>query len=143
MGEGHVLAGKDGGAESTGEGVAGTYRVCHFHLWRCEEGDGVGGEDVTAVDTARQHKHLQVVVRQYLAAFALNVQSGQGEETGEHHEFLVVYLQDVADLQRLLYHLLGVEVLTEVDVEYLQTVRRGILQELVDSSARYGAALCQ
>ena len=63
--------------------------------------------------------------------------------SGNGHQFLIIDFQDVAALERCLQHLLRVETLTEVDVEYLQAVRRNGIQERADGVAGNLAPLRQ
>ncbi len=102
-------------------------------------------ENITAVHPAGQDQHLQIILAQQDPALVLQVNAGIAKHAANGNQFLIVNLQHVATLHRLAEHFLGIEVLAEVDVEYLQlafTVRHGI-KKTVDGFAGHHAALSQ
>ena len=135
--------GKDGRGKRACEAVAGTYRVVHFHLGCRLIALHAGRKDVAAVGATGEHEHLQVVLAEDEIALVLDVETGVAEETTDGDKFLIVDLQDVASFETLLYDLLGVEVLAQVDVEDLQTAHRRGVEEAVDRVARDLVALSQ
>ena len=99
MGLGHGLAVEDAAHEGTSEGVACTDGVGHFDFGRFLEGYVTRGEDVAAIGAAGKHKHVEVVLAQDEPAFVLDVEAGIAEHAANEHQFLIVYLQDVATLE--------------------------------------------
>ena len=108
--------------EGGGEAVAGADGVGYLNFGRWLEGYVAGGKDVAAVDTAGEYEHLQIVFSEQYPAFILKIDTGITEHTADSHEFLVVYLQDVASLHRVAEYFFVVESLTEIDVEDNESV---------------------
>ena len=55
-------------------------------------------------------------------AFVLHVQARIAEKSTDGDEFFIVDFQDITGSKRLFYNLLGVEILSKIDVKDLQTV---------------------
>ena len=72
-----------------------------------------------------------------------HIETVVAEHTVHNHQLLVVDLQDIADAERILEHLLRIELLAEVDVTDAQTVVRCSIEELTDILTRDDVALCQ
>ena len=128
----YALAVQDGCAERPRERVASAYCVGNLHFRRVLEGRNAWREDIRAVGATGKYQHLQTIGRQNLLAGLAHVQTLVAEEMTEGYHLLVVNLQHVAALQRLLDNVLGEELLTQVDVENLQAVLGGVIQELAD-----------
>ena len=136
---------QNGSSKGSGERVTCSYRVGHLHLGGLLEADEARGEDVTAVGTTGQNQHLQVILGQQNPALVLQVNTGVAEDTADSNQLFVVNLQDVAAAHGVTEHLLGVEILAQVDVENLQLRTRighGV-EEAVDGGAAHLAALSQ
>ena len=145
MGLVHRLALEDGGDEGGSEGVARAYGVGHLHAGRLYKRYAAGRKDVAAIDAARQDKHPQVVLAQQYPAFVLQVDAWIAKHTADGDQLFIVYFQDVAAAHGVAQYLLGIEILTQVDVKYLQRIRRighGV-QEAADSLTGHDAALRQ
>ncbi len=132
MGDRHRLSLQDGADEGPGEGVAGTDGIGHLHLRGHLIGHAACVEDITSVGAAGQDEHPQAVFVKDMPAFLLQAESRDIVQAGNHHQFLVIDLQDVTAAEGRLQHFLGIETLTEVDVEDLQAVRRNGIQEGAD-----------
>ena len=143
MGDRHRLALQEGADEGSGEGIAGTDGIGHLHLRSHLVGHAACVEDIASVGAAGQDEHLQAVLVEDVPALFLQAQARDIIQAGNGHQFLIIDFQDVAALERCLQHLLRVETLTEVDVEYLQAVCGDGVQERADGTAGYFAPLCQ
>ena len=96
---------------------------------------------VTAVSATGENEHVEVVLTQNEPAFVLNIKAGITKHATDEHQFLIVYLQDVATLERLAQNLLRIELLAKVDVEDLQAVIGCGIKELLDGFAADHIAL--
>lgn len=145
VGLGDRLPAQNRGDESGCEAVACSDSIGHLDLGCGLEGDVAGSEDVATVDTAGENEHLEVVLAEEDPALVLEVDAGIAEHARHRHEFLIVYLEDVAALHGVAENLFGVESLTEVYIEYHEVVfvlGHGV-EESVDCAARHHVALCQ
>ena len=131
MSLGNGFASKDGGTERTREGVASANGVGNSYLRSLAERHSARCEDVRAVGAAGEYQHVKVVLAQDEPALILHIESWVVEHTPYEDKLLVVDLKDVATTQRLLDDFLGVELLTQVDVENLHAVGGGVVEELV------------
>ena len=84
------------------------------------EGKKLGGAPANFAFHAGQFGLNSIAV----SALVLDIQTWITEHTTDKYQFLVVDLKHIAALHALAYYLLGVEVLTKVDVENLHTVLR-------------------
>ena len=106
--------------ESACEGITGTHCVCHFHFRCLDKRNLARGEHIAAVYAAGKDEHLQIVFAQKQPAFVLQVDAWITEDAAYGDQFLIVDLEDVASLDALGDNLLGIETLTEIDVENLE-----------------------
>ena len=139
----YALALQDASAESTREAIACTNGIGNLYLWSLLERNLAWGEDVTSVHAASQHEHIKTILAENQPALILNVQTRIAEEATDGNQLLIVDLQDIATLQALTDNILVVEVLTEVDVEYLQAITRCMVEEVVNHLAAHLTALSQ
>ena len=137
----HRHSGEDRSTECARERVACANGVSHLNL-RCGlERHLAWCEHVRAVYAAGEHEHIEVVLAKDEPALVLNVQARIAEHSADEHKLLVVDLKNVAALHALADNILCVEVLAQVDVEYLHAVGRCSVEELVDSLAAHHVAL--
>ena len=140
---GNALALQDAGTESTCEAIACSYCIGNLYLRSFLERLEAWSKDIAAVHTTGEHEHVEIVLTEDEPALVLDVKTRITEETTYGNQFLIVDLQDITTLQTLTDHLLGIEVLTQVDVENLQAVLGSIVEELIDRLAAYLVALSQ
>ena len=119
-------------AECAGERITCAYCVSHFNLRSGLERHGARCEHIAAVGAAGEHEHVEVVLAEDEPALVLEIHSWITEHPADEHQFLVVNLQHVGALERLLDNLLGVEILTQVDVEDAHAVLGNGIEETVD-----------
>ena len=140
---GNALALQDAGTESTSEAVACSYGIGNLYLRSFLERLETRSKDIAAVHTTGEHEHIEIVLTKDEPALVLDVKTWITEETADGNQFLIVDLQHIATLQALADHLLGIEVLTQVDVENLQAVLGSMVEELIDRLTAYLVALSQ
>ena len=116
------LSCKCGCTESRGEAVSGSNGIGNLYSWRLLERLCSRCKDITSVDTTGQYEHLQIVLTEDEPAFVLHVQARIAEKSTDSNQFFVVDFQDITGSKRLFYNLLGVEILSKIDVKDLQTV---------------------
>ena len=112
-----ALALQDACHESACEGIASAHCISHFHLRCLYKRNFARGEHITAVYAAGKDEHLQIILTQEEPAFILQVDARITEDAAYGNQFLVVDLEDVASLDALGDNFLGIESLTEIDVE--------------------------
>ena len=96
VGFGYTLPFQNSGYEGGREAVARANRVGYLNP-RCRLIRHVAwSEDVAAIYATRQDQHLQIVFAKQYPAFVLKVDAGIAEHAADRHQFLVVYLEDVA-----------------------------------------------
>ncbi len=143
MSFGYALALEDAGYESGGKRVACAHGVGYLHLRGGLERYVAGGKHVTAVDTAGENEHLQVVLAQQDPALVLEIDAGVAKHAAHGHKLLIVDLEDVAAGHGVAQDLLVVESLAQIHVKHHEVV--GILghgvKETVDGVARHHVAL--
>ena len=111
------LAPKDLRHKRAGEGVSRADSVCYSYFGsRQERGLGVR-EDITTLYTTSEDEHMKVEVIEHTTAGSLSREVIVTEHMLDDHEFFIVNLEHVAQMQRLFDDLFGVERLTEVDVK--------------------------
>lgn len=115
-----ALALQDACHESACEGIASAYRISHFYLRSLYKRNFARGEHITAVYAAGKDEHLQIVLAQEEPAFILQVDAWITEDAAYGNQFFIVDLENVASLDALGDNLLGIESLTEIDVEDLR-----------------------
>ena len=132
-----ALALQDACHESACEGIAGTHCISHFHLRSLYKRNFARGEHITAVYAAGKDEHLQIVLAQEEPAFILQVDARIAEDAAYGDQFLVVDLEDVASLDALGDNFLGIESLTEIDIEDFEDsfFLRHVIEEAVDGVA--------
>ena len=145
MGFGHRHSIKYRRTERSCERVAGAYGVNHVYARCLLERHVARSEHVTAVNAARKHKHVEVVLAEDEPALVAHVKARIIEEAAYNDQLLVVDFQHVATLERVFYYVLGVEILPQVYVKNLQAaVARGHgVEKLVDGCARNDVPLSQ
>ena len=115
-----ALALQDACHECTCERITGTHCICHFYLRSLNKRNLTRSEHVAAVYAACKDEHLQIVLAQEEPAFVLQVDAWITEDAAYGNQFLIVNLEDVASLDALGDNLLGIESLTEIDIEDLR-----------------------
>ena len=113
----YALTLQDACHECACEWITGTYSVCHFHFRCLDKRNLARGEYIAAVYAAGKNEHLQIVLAQEEPAFILQVYARITEDAAYGNQFFIVDLEDVASLDALGDNLLGIESLTEIDVE--------------------------
>ena len=133
----NALALQDACYESACEGIASAHRISYLHLRCLDKRDLARGEYIAAVYTAGKDKHLQIVLAQEELAFVLQVDARIAEDAAYGNQFLIVDLEDVASLDALGDNLLGIEALTEIDIEDFEDsfFLRHVVEEAVDGVA--------
>ena len=132
-----ALSLQDACHECTCEGIASAHRISHFYLRSLYKRNFARGEYIAAVYTAGKDKHLQIVLAQEEPAFVLQVDARIAEDAAYGNQFLIVDLEDVASLDALGDNLLGIEALTEIDIEDFEDsfFLRHVVEEAVDGVA--------
>ena len=102
-----------------------------------------GCKDIRAVGAAGKHEHVEVVLAQNEPALVLDVKAGIAKHATDKHQFLIVDFQYIATLERLLQYFLGIELLTQVDIENLQAVVRRGIEEFLDGRTADNVSLSQ
>ena len=131
--------------ESACEGIACPHCISHFHLWSLYKRNFARGEHITAVYATGKDEHLQIILAQEEPAFILQVDARITEDAAYGDQFFIVDLEDVASLDALGDNLLGIESLTEIDVEDFEDsfFLRHVVEEAVDGVAGNFVALSQ
>ena len=119
------------------EGIPSAHRISHFHLWCLDKRNLARSEHVAAVYAAGKDEHLQIILAQEEPAFILQVDARITEDAAYGDQFLIVDLEDVASLDALGDNLLGIESLTEIDIEDFEDSFsfRHVVEEAVDGVA--------
>ena len=134
LGDGHST--QQASTKTGSERVSRPNGVCNVHLRRVDIRHRARRKNVTAVHTASEHEHVEVVFAQNKPAFVSHIKPGITEKPTDGDEFLIVNLQDVAAFKRLANHFLIVESLPKVDIENLQTVFRNCAAPAIPSTLR-------
>ena len=131
--------------ESACEGIASTHRISYLHLRCLYKRNFARGEYVAAVYTAGKNEHLQIILAQEEPAFILQVDARITEDAAYGNQFFIVDLEDVASLDALGDNLLGIESLTEIDIEDFEDsiFLRHVIKEAIDGVAGNLVALSQ
>ena len=117
---GHRFSIENGGTESSCKRIACAHCVGNRYFGRLLERDNARCEHIAAIDAASENQHLQVVFCQQNPAFILQINAGITKHTADSHQLFVVYLQDVATVERFAQYLFRVEILAEIDIKYLE-----------------------
>ena len=141
----YALALQDACHECTCERIASTYCVCHFYLRSLNKRNFARGEYVAAVYAAGKDEHLQIILAQEEPAFILQVDARITEDAAYGNQFLIIDLEDVASLDALGDNFLGIESLTEIDIEDFEDsfLLRHVIEEAVDGVTGNLVALSQ
>ena len=140
-----ALALQDACHECTCEGIASAHRISHFYLRSLNKRNFSRGEYVAAVYTAGKDEHLQIILAQKEPAFILQVDARIAKDAAYGNQFLIVDFEDVASFDALGDNFLGIESLTEIDVEDFEDsfFLRHVVEEAVDGGAGNRVALSQ
>ena len=131
--------------ESACEGIACTHCISHFHLRSLYKRNFARGEHIAAVYTAGKNEHLQIVLAQQEPAFILQVDARIAKDATYRNQLFIVDFEDVASLDAIGDNLLGIESLTEIDIEDFEDSfsLRHVVEEAVDSVTGNLVALSQ
>ena len=124
------------------ERIPGTDSISHIHLQSLGKRDIPRDKHIASVDSAGQNQHPETIFGKQNAASVLETGVGTAEQTAHCLKLLIVNFQYIAFAQRIAQDFPGIEILPEVDVEYLQyaVVFRHGIQETADGIAGNHAA---
>ena len=115
LGNSHTL--KDASAEGACERVASTNGIGNLNLWSFLERLATWSKHITAIYSAGQYEHVEIVFTQDEPTLVFDIQTRITKEATYGNKFFVVNLQHITTLQAFADNLLGIEILTKVDVE--------------------------